>query len=124
MEKNFVTYKIALALKELDFNEPCFGIWIERGTKVDVIYVAKQDDSWMAEQNDGILAPLWQQSIDFCLKQLELSNPESYNRRWRIEYYADGDGGIDFGEGDYYYEFKTMEDAVLKFIELIKKRKI
>ncbi len=63
MNKEFVPYAEALALKELGFNEPCFGIWMERGDRHDVIYVAKQEDAWMAEQNDGILAPLYQQSF-------------------------------------------------------------
>ena len=63
MNKEFVPYAEALALKELGFNEPCFGIWMERGDRHDVIYVAKQEDAWMAEQNDGILAPLYQQAF-------------------------------------------------------------
>jgi len=63
MEKEFIPYELALELKELGFDESCFGIWIERGNKHDVIYVAKQEDAWMAEQNDGILAPLYQQAF-------------------------------------------------------------
>jgi hypothetical protein len=61
--KDFIPYQQALALKELGFDEPCFGIWMERGNKHDVMYVAKQEDAWMAEQNDGILAPLYQQAF-------------------------------------------------------------
>ena len=63
METEFIPYELALELKELGFDESCFGIWIERGNKHDVIYVAKQEDAWMAEQNDGILAPLYQQAF-------------------------------------------------------------
>jgi hypothetical protein len=29
MEKEFVTYNQALKLKELGFNEPCFGIYLK-----------------------------------------------------------------------------------------------
>ena|ERR1035437_146835 len=63
MKNQFVSYNMALKIKELGFDEPCFGIWINRGTQVDVMYVAKQDDAWMAEQNEGILAPIWQQVL-------------------------------------------------------------
>ena len=63
MEKEFIPYDLALALKGLGFDEPCFGIWMERGKVHDVIYVAKQEDAWMAEQNDGILAPTYQQAF-------------------------------------------------------------
>lgn len=68
MKHLFVPYNLALLAKEKGFDEPCFGIWMERGIKHDVIYVAKQDDAWMAQQNDGILAPLYQQIIDFLNK--------------------------------------------------------
>ena len=30
MEKEFVPYEQALALKELGFDEPCFGAWVNR----------------------------------------------------------------------------------------------
>ena len=63
MKNEFIPYQQALDLKELGFDEPCFGIWMERGNKHDVMYVAKQEDAWMAEQNDGILAPLYQQAF-------------------------------------------------------------
>ena len=122
MNRQFASYEIAKQLKELKFNEPCFGIWINRGEKVDVMYVAKQDDAWMAEQNEGILAPLWQQAINWCLNKLESFNPEPYNRKWSIEYCADKSGAIDFGEGDYYFEFKTLGELVLELVRLINKR--
>ena len=41
MEKQFVTYEIALKLKELDFDEPCFGYytpmkeWMMAGTRIN-----------------------------------------------------------------------------------------
>jgi len=65
MKHLFAPYEIALQLKEKGFDEECFGIWIERGTIFDVLYVARQEDAWMANQNDGILAPLYQQVIDW-----------------------------------------------------------
>jgi hypothetical protein len=63
MTREFVPYEEALALKELGFDEPCFGIWVKSEQKHKLIYVAKQEDAWMAEQNDGILAPTYQQAF-------------------------------------------------------------
>jgi hypothetical protein len=74
MNKDFIPYEQALALKELGFDEPCFGIWMERGDRHDVIYVAKQEDAWMAKQNDGILAPLYQQAFRWFREKYQLHN--------------------------------------------------
>ncbi len=65
MKHLFVPYEIALQLKEKGFDEPCFGIWMERGAIFDILYVARQEDAWMANENNGILAPLYQQVIDW-----------------------------------------------------------
>ena len=63
MDKEFVPYEEALALKELGFDEPCFGRWIEPtelfiSTPADDEYCQKQHKfSWTA------LAPLYQQAF-------------------------------------------------------------
>jgi hypothetical protein len=72
MKDLFVPYEQSLQLKELGFDEPCFGIWIGRGSKYDVMYVAKQEDAWMAEQNDGILAPIFAQAFEFFREKYNL----------------------------------------------------
>lgn len=119
MEKQFVTYEIALKLKELGFNEICCARYDTVGDSVffqqHVLVETQQDFSWQL-----CSAPLWQQSIDWCLNKIESRNIEPHNRRWRIEYYANGDGCIDFGEGDYCSEFKTLKEAVEILIKLIK----
>jgi hypothetical protein len=38
MEKYFATYNQSLALKELDFNEPCFGYYLETGEWIPASY--------------------------------------------------------------------------------------
>lgn len=72
MKDLFVPHRQSLQLKELGFDEPCFGIWMERGAKQDVIYVAKQEDAWMAEQNDGILAPIFSQAFKWFREKYRL----------------------------------------------------
>jgi len=59
MKKEFVTYEQALALKELGFDEPCFGYWksknwlIQEKTRTDGYTHADQECS----------APLYQQAF-------------------------------------------------------------
>jgi hypothetical protein len=41
MKKEFVPYELAVKLKELGFNEPCFGYYLEDGTRVPASYSEK-----------------------------------------------------------------------------------
>jgi hypothetical protein len=116
MKEQFVTYDIALKFKELGFDEECFAeIFSDNSICITRPYKN-------SESSDGvILAPLWQQAINWCLNKLESRNLEPYNRRWKIEYCADSSGAIDFGEGDFYFEFESLKQAVEKALELINK---
>lgn len=58
MKNQFVTYKIALKLKELGFNEECLG-YFRNNTKSFHL----GEDTRV--QKDSVLAPLWQQVIDW-----------------------------------------------------------
>lgn len=64
MEKEFVTYDIAIKLKELGFNENCFGYYKNNNT---LIWFAGNIgvDHWNLPDIDDIPAPLWQQVIDW-----------------------------------------------------------
>lgn len=56
MEKEFVPYELAVKLKELGFDEPCFGGWDD-------------DKIWYYHPDSDIIvdAPLWQQAFDFFI---------------------------------------------------------
>ena len=63
MEKQFVTYKLSLKLKELGFKEECFKVYDTLG------YL--QNVGTMVEMGlPYILAPLWQQAFDWFFKEL------------------------------------------------------
>jgi len=62
MEKLFVSYEIALQLKEKGFNEPCLASYEKSNNKIEFNIVnspfqVKTDDIW--------LTPLYQQVIDW-----------------------------------------------------------
>lgn len=58
MEEQFVTYEIALKLKELGFNKDCFGFY-----DGEVLWIKSTSKDKINESN--ILAPLWQQAFDW-----------------------------------------------------------
>jgi hypothetical protein len=57
MNKEFVLYEEALALKELGFDEPCFGYYLEDGMFIDT-KIRKQ-------MGNAISAPIYQQAFDW-----------------------------------------------------------
>jgi len=71
MEKEFVSYEIALALKELGFDEPCimcyYGISNADEDKRERLYLSsgmgKVCNSHLIEKENGITAPLYQQAF-------------------------------------------------------------
>ena len=78
MEKQFVTYEIALSLKELGFNEPCLGFFDkelflfclvdqESDCEINTITYKNGLNNIIADINYEtiIIAPLWQQVIDW-----------------------------------------------------------
>lgn len=63
MEKQFVTYEIAVALKELGFDEPCMGLYYIENKEFSK---TNYSHSNIVKSNDFIVdAPLWQQVIDW-----------------------------------------------------------
>lgn len=131
----FVTYKISLKLKELGFNELCFGYFNCKGNlkisdcsksinDIPFYYKNSECEVWLSSlfsskkvRSKICVAPLWQQAIDWILQKLESTNMEP-NRKWSISYYANGDGYIYFDEGDCWFRFNNLEQMVLKGIEL------
>lgn len=75
IEKQFVTYEIALALKELGFDEPCMAIYRDRWNDFGVTLISDgikikgtQSNTlyYKSDKEMICLAPLWQQAIDWC----------------------------------------------------------
>ena len=83
MKEQFVTYEIALKLKELDFNEECFGYFNEKKNLIlasvsadkkfiPFYYTNLYATKWLGsifssknKKNNICVAPLWQQVIDW-----------------------------------------------------------
>jgi hypothetical protein len=80
MESLFVPYEIALALKELGFDEPCFGNYnnltettrfiFGKTNEGCLVYNKVPGTDIIVTSNERILAPLYQQAFRWLYKQL------------------------------------------------------
>jgi hypothetical protein len=66
MEKEFIPYEQALALKELDFDEPCFGWWF-----VDEKMLIIEKSTKSLSENI-VQAPLYQQAFRWFREKYDL----------------------------------------------------
>ena len=123
MEKEFVPYELALALKKLGFDEPCLGRWLvitewEKPTGEVRLQIGSKVENYSKNQ---CAAPLYQQAF-----------------RWFREKYPEldfGVGKIHNGTNNYHYHINlqweffegTYEEAELaclkKLIEIVKNLK-
>ena len=141
MKEQFVTYEIALKLKDLGFDEPCIAYYFNRYGDVELFSEFVIDHSkrvFYTHSEYETIAPLWQQAIDWFLKKKhlyiditfkEVKGPkiEGINSVYfDIEIYSIFGGDAwkkyRFSEisDDYYY---AREQAILKAIELCKDKK-
>jgi hypothetical protein len=123
MEKEFIPYEQALALKELGFDEPCFGLWNLNNGKyeVDIIGVCKYSKEFKHRE---VLAPTFSQSFRWFREKygihstihLLIINPKIYESSIKN----------DLGEIVLMKEFNTYEKAELeclvKMIDIVKKQ--
>lgn len=132
MKKEFVTYEIALKLKELGFDEPCLASYYHAGRHLDI-------DEYIKHGEYTLLAPLWQQVIDWIREkhnihiEIELTDNtmqfyyqycivDSKNRECHDEDMIDQATRIyNYNERFNTYE-EAREQAILKVIELCKKQ--
>jgi len=118
--KDFVPYQEALELKQLGFDEPCFGLYAPPSKTVFLHHYG------LLSAKEQVLAPLYQQAfrwfrekyqLRFCIIDDHSDNEKPYSFTSEHEYYYDTGSGNDW--------FNTYEEAELaclqKLIELVKK---
>ena len=122
MEKEFIPYQEALALKELGFDEPCFGYWksknwlIQEKTRTDGYTHADQECS----------APLYQQAFRWFREKHDLVHRIDRDGGWWIctilnLYDEKEQGTIEIHIKRYPDTYEEAEQACLiKLIEIVK----
>ena len=123
MEKEFIPYEQALAIKELGFDKPCFG-WYNRTGKDLYIKSNRNVDI------DPTTAPTFSQAFRWFREKYDFSH--SISKTYSREYipYVNGtelnlDENCENVEG-FQWIYKTYEEAELgclkKLIEIVKKK--
>ena len=133
MKEQFVSYKIALKLKELEFDEVCFAHYCN-GDLITKTAILKSSTMQYYQQNNinpsnqykgkKCTAPLWQQVIDWFREfkniviEVWYDNTQDDGFPWLYEIYINNKEHEH--NGSYYDSFyEAREQAILKAIELI-----
>jgi hypothetical protein len=137
MEKEFVPYEIALALKELGFDELCFGRYIYDGRGKEWFLIQTQQTKSAsvifegARSVDGIsvAAPLYQQAFRWFREKYVLDSivQPTYSTKYQYRVFNVETKSKVQVYGDYMgKEFKTYEEAelacLIKLIEIVKNK--
>ena len=129
MKEQFVTYEIALKLKELGFDEPCLAFY--QGSK-DLVqkkpFLKNSKQIYYGQDNIGVkespsmnvnncTAPLWQQAFIWLLKKLDFNYPYLH-----LEIFLDGSGEWkaiedESGMGGMSIGFDNLEQGILEGIK-------
>ena len=130
MEKEFIPYNQALALKELGFDEPCFGAFHTASNRLMMEFEVMYTPLHCV----GVSAPLYQQAFRWFRDKYKL---EASIQRMPPEVYGKGKGDIKnylvyiWAEllnprGQVTLHFDTYEEAELeclkKLIEIVKEK--
>jgi hypothetical protein len=128
MENNFVSYEIALELKELGFDEKCLAIYSNANRKTG-LYTLKEFRLKLIKQysqeNKGVKAPLFQEVFDWFREKHKLHSTitsisqESW--QWHITKPGESLGKV-FDEDFYSYEEARLA-CLQKLIEICKEKK-
>lgn len=121
MKRQFVTYKIALRLKRLGFDEECQR-WANPINQVDAseIGFVKNSEDWLKFEDCAL--PLWQQVIDWFVEKHRINCVVGYTDSDKGEFMAiidRPDQDIDYNMNSVKSYHKAREQAILKAIELI-----
>ena len=133
MKEQFVTYEIALSLKELGFDEECL-VYFNNDKYRDLICTCENgmDGDFTVHHYSGdVNAPLWQQVIDWFREtyKINILIAPIYSSE-NLKGYVFNFGLITmdnlsevFKNGKFETFYKAQEQAILKAIELCQKEK-
>ena len=125
MEKEFVTYELAVKLKALGFDEPCFGKYLsslQNDWKVyELILEMGMNEEFEDNRNIYLLegacsAPTFSQAFRWLMQF-----PQIKKYRYNIALYPDGTYSLKDGK-DSIYEYLSGDDCIDKLIEIVESK--
>ena len=126
MEKEFIPYEQALALKELGFDEPCMAFYELNNREVMVVGVNQRYNDPSLLTITDFCAPLYQQAFRWFREKYRLGGkPEYFLNDWYCFIINDMKG--EDNSRRLFTEFPSYEEAELeclkKLIQIVKERK-
>ena len=124
----FIPYEQALALKQLEFDEPCFGLFVRMNNKLLIKEVPNQQES--EQYFGGILAPTYSQAFRFFREKYNIDAWVQPFMMGKLGPYLPDESYVYwiFKDGDFVadkVDFLDFEEAELeclkKIIEIVKK---
>lgn len=119
MEKEFIPYEQALALKELGFDEPCFKCKVIGQEHLD--YTPTDYDDFPEQKEKEVLIPTFSQAFRWFREKYDLHSyiDRVYGKGFYVyEYFIDKDNQC--------FNLKRYEEAELeclkKLIEIVKRK--
>jgi len=115
LQKEFVPYELAVKLKELGFDEPCFGFY---GSHKEFNFndmLKKNSDLTLL--TNWISAPTFSQAFRWVMQFPQIKK-YSYN----VALYSDGTYSLKDGK-DSIYEYLSAESCLEKLIEIVEREK-
>ena len=110
MEKEFIPYDLSLKLKELGFNEPCFGLYAPPSKTVFLHHYG------LLSAKEQILAPLYQQAFKWIMQFPPLN-------KWACNIAVYSDGTYSIKDGKYaVHEYLSSEECLKKLIEIVEQK--
>jgi hypothetical protein len=136
MNKEFVTYEQSLALKELGFDERCFGCYelselrdYKKGLEVSWIMTLNTLNGYrIYDDETQMSAPLKQQVFRWFREKYGIwsfTYPSAYGKDWKfhIQKCSNLEKWGEVWEGNSYYTYEEAENACIdKLIEIAKQQ--
>lgn len=135
MQKEFVTYEIALKLKELGFNKECLAYYSNLDNQLRFTGLFNKNNIIVSDFSKqlNIASPLWQQVIDFFREKYNYviyiteigENKSFYTYTIEIKDHSlfEIDGVYSKYHGDLHKTYhKAIEQSILYTLELIKNK--
>jgi len=131
MEKEFVSYEIALKLKELGYNEPCLTYYYELTSNLRTHLAIDVRNAWTYSGNKKLgftLAPLYQQAFKWIREKHNIDISintiySKYNENTIKQYSGVIDNKTMYTNVGFYDNYEEAQLAGLqKMIEIIKNK--
>jgi hypothetical protein len=107
MKNEFVPYDIALAMKEMGFDEECFGRYVKEKLGWYALYTYDESD-WVVN------APLYQQAFNYLIEKANSINNDDYSIKIDQLYYTLYNGKTHITTGS------SPNKCLRKLIEIVK----